>query len=215
VPTLGAVLRSERVLQVILLVNVAANLGLGGEGDVALPALAHGPLHAGAAGYGAILAAFGGGALLGTLTAGQLRRVRRPAVAGSLVFLAEAACTGVAPYSGSTLAVAAAIAGLGIMNGFGNVVTITAFQQWAPPNLLGRLFGLLMLTSFGLFPVSVALAALVVRTYGPAPFFLFAAASLTVAILAGLTQKSWRDFGMDPAGTRKAGCEAHAVVREN
>jgi hypothetical protein len=111
----------------------------------------------------------------------------------------EAACTGVAPYLGSTVAVAAAIAGLGIMNGFGNVVTITAFQQWAPPNLLGRLSGLLALTSFGVFPVSVALAALVVRDAGPAPFFLFAAASMAVAILAGLTQRSWRDFGMDAA----------------
>jgi predicted MFS family arabinose efflux permease len=217
-PTLGAVLRSERVLQVILLLNIAANIGLGGVSDVALPALAHGPLHAGAAGYGAIIAAFGAGALLGTLAAGQVRRARRPAVAGSLAFLAEAACTGVAPYLGSTVAVAAAIAGLGIMNGFGNVITITVFQQWAPPNLLGRLSGLLALTSFGLFPVSVALAALVVRDFGPAPFFPLAAASLTVAILAALSQKSWRDFGMDAAvrsSRRVPGTEAGAVVREN
>jgi hypothetical protein len=56
VPTLGAVLRFERVLQVILLFNIAANIGLGGESEVALPALAHGPLHAGAAGYGTISA---------------------------------------------------------------------------------------------------------------------------------------------------------------
>jgi hypothetical protein len=34
---------------------------------VALPALAHGPLNAGATGYGIILAAFGGGALLSTV----------------------------------------------------------------------------------------------------------------------------------------------------
>ena len=68
----------ERALQIILLVNVAANLGLGGESEVALPALAHGPLHAGASGYGALLAAFGGGALLGTIAAGQLGRLRRP-----------------------------------------------------------------------------------------------------------------------------------------
>jgi MFS family permease len=87
-------------------VMMAADIGLGGESEVALPALAHGPLHAGAAGYGAILAAFGAGALLGTLTAGQLRRARRPAIAGSLAFLAEAVCTGVAPYFGSTAATA-------------------------------------------------------------------------------------------------------------
>jgi hypothetical protein len=114
-------------------------------------------------------------------------------------------CAGIAPYSGSIVAVAAAMAGLGIMNGFGNVMTITAFQQWAPPNLLGRLSGLLTLSSFGVFPVSVALAAVCTRDLGPAPFFLFTAITLAVAVLAGLTQKSWRDFGMDQARMRASG----------
>ena len=52
-----------------------------------------------------------------------------------------------------------------------------------------------MLTSFGIFPLSVAIAAIFVRDLGPAPFFLFAAATLAAAILAGLTQRAWRDFG--------------------
>ena len=194
-PTLRAMLRSERVLQIILLVNLAANFGLGGESEVALPALVHGPLHAGASGYGAVLAAFGGGALLGTIAAGQLGRLRRPAVVGSLAFLGEAACLAVTPYVGATVAVAAAMAGLGVLNGFGNVLTITAFQRWAPPSALGRLAGLLMLTSFGVFPISVALAAVVVRHWGPTPFFLLAAVTLAVAILAGLSQRAWREFG--------------------
>jgi MFS family permease len=200
-PTLRALLRSERVLQIILLVNVAANLGMGGMSEVALPALAHGPLHAGASGYGAVLAAFGGGALLGTIAAGQIGRLRRPVVVGSLAFLAEAACIAVVPCLGVTFAVAAALAGLGVMNGFGNVLTITAFQRWAPPSALGRLAGLLTLTSFGVFPISVALAALVARHWGPTPFFLIAAATLTVAILAGLSQRPWRDFGASRQAT--------------
>jgi predicted MFS family arabinose efflux permease len=194
-PTLRAMLRSERVLQIIVLVNIAANLGLGGMSEVALPALAHGPLHAGASGYAAVLAAFGGGALLGTIAAGQVGRLRRPVIVGSLAFLAEAACIAVAPYLGATFAVAAAMAGTGVLNGFGNVLTITAFQRWAPPQALGRLAGLLTLTSFGVFPISVALAAVLVRHWGPSPFFLLAAASTAVAILAGLSQRAWREFG--------------------
>jgi predicted MFS family arabinose efflux permease len=194
-PTLLAMLRSERVLQIIVLVNIAANLGMGGMSEVALPALAHGPLQAGASGYGAVLAAFGGGALLGTIAAGQVGRLRRPVIVGSLAFLAEAACIAVAPYLGATFAVACAMAGTGVLNGFGNVLTITAFQRWAPPAALGRLAGLLTLTSFGVFPISVALAAVLVRHWGPAPFFLLAAASTAVAIVAGLSQRAWRDFG--------------------
>jgi len=196
-PTVRSVLRTERILQIGLLVTVAANLGSGGVDEVALPSLAHGPLHSGAVGYGWLIAAFGAGALVGTLGAAQAGRAKRPFVVGSLAFLIEAVFIGIAPFLGSTAAVAAAIFGLGLMNGFGNVITITAFQKWAPAGLLGRLSGLLMLSSLGVFPISVALAALFVRHLGPASFFVFSAVTLTVAILAGLSQRTWRDFGID------------------
>jgi MFS family permease len=193
--TVWALLRSSRVLQVILLVTVAANLGTGGAFEVALPALAHGPLHAGARGYGALTAAFAIGALLGTLLAGQLGGVRRPALLGSAVFLVTALLEGLVPYAGGTAAVAAVLAGVGIMNGTGNIVMLTVFQRWAPPALLGRLTALIMLASFGLFPLSALLAAVVVHSAGPAPFFLIGGGTLAAAILAGLSQRSWRDLG--------------------
>jgi hypothetical protein len=41
----------------------------------------------------------------------------------------------------------------------------------------------------------VALGALVVHNYGPALFFPLAAAVIGAAILAGLSQRTWRDFG--------------------
>jgi len=200
VPTVRTMLRTERILQIGLLVNVAANLGSGGLEEVALPSLAHGPLHSGAVGYGVIIAAFGGGALLGILAAAQLRTPRRPFLAGSFAFLAEAVCVAVAPYLGSTAAVTVAMIALGALNGFGNVLTLTAFQRWAPPEVLGRLAGVVTLASFGVFPISVALAALFVRHLGPAPFFLFAGATLAAAIAAALTQRTWRDFGTTPPG---------------
>ncbi len=196
--TVRRMLRSQRVLQITLLVSVAANLGLGGTSEVALPALAHGPLDSGARGYGALLAAFGVGALLGTLVSGQVRQVRRPFLLGAYVFLVESVFLAVVPYTHSTALAAAALAVDGLANGFGNVVMITAFQQWAPPRILGRLMGLLMLASFGTFPISVALAALVVHNFGPALFFVSAGALLAVAILVGLSQRAWRDFGVQP-----------------
>jgi MFS family permease len=212
-PTLLSMLRSERILQIILLVTVAANLGSGGTGEVAMPALAHGPLHAGAGGYGGMVAAFAGGALLGTLAAGWLRGVRRPAIVGSAAFIAEAVFLAAAPYLGSILADGAALAAFGFLNGIGNIVMITLFQRWAPPELLGRLMGMVMLASFGIFPVSVILGAVVVHDLGPAPFFPLAAAVTAAAILAGLTQRTWRDLGAtdEPAATTPA---ASATVPE-
>lgn len=192
--SLLSVLRSERLLQVVVVVTVAANLGFGGLEEVALPALVRGPFHTGAAGYGALLAAFGGGALLGTILAGQARQVRRPAVLASVVFAAGAALVAAVPYLGGTLAAVPVVLAFGFTNGFANVVTITAFQRWAPDRLMGRLMGLLMLASFGLFPVSVLLGGVVVHSFGPVPYFPVAGGILGLAVLGALTQRSWREF---------------------
>ena len=99
------------------------------------------------------------------------------------------------PYLGGAAGAAAMLVGLGAMNGFGNVTTITAFQRWAPPDMLGRLSAVLMVASVGVYPASVLLGGAVVHAWGPAWFFPLAAAALAVAILGGLTQRSWRDFG--------------------
>jgi len=189
------VLRSERALQVAILITVVANLGSGGLDGVALPSLAHGPLRTGAGGFGGLVAAFGAGALLGTLVAAHAGRARRPAIAGSVAFLFEALFMALVPYLGGAAGAAAMLVGLGIMNGFGNVTTITAFQRWAPSDMIGRLSAVLMVASVGVYPISVLLGGVVVHAWGPAWFFPLAAATLAVAILGGLTQKSWRDFG--------------------
>jgi hypothetical protein len=60
---------------------------------------------------------------------------------------------------------------------------------------MGRLAGLLTMASMGVAPLSVALAALVVNGLGAALFFPLAAIPLALAILAGLSQRTWRDFG--------------------
>jgi predicted MFS family arabinose efflux permease len=194
-PSLRYLLRTERVLLVVMVINVAANLGSAGLDGVALPALAHGPLHASAQGYGAILAGFAAGAVLGTLAAGQAGNPRRPAVTGSLAFLAEAVFIAVTPFLGHLGPVVAAQALFGACNGFGNTCTVTAFQRWAPRGSLGRLNGVLLVTSFGVAPVSVLLAAWSGRALGPSAFFLFAAVTIALAVGGGLTQRRWRDFG--------------------
>lgn len=198
-PTLRRLVASQRVLQLLLAVTVAANLDSGAVGEVALPALAHGPFRAGADGYGGMIAAFGAGALAGTVVAAQVRQSRRPAVVGSVAFLAEAAFLAGVPYLGGAVAAGAALAACGALNAFGNVVMITAFQHWAPAEVMGRLMGLLLLASFGIFPLSVLLGGVVVRDLGPAPVFPISAAVLACAVAVGLSQRSWRLFGS--AGT--------------
>jgi hypothetical protein len=50
-------------------------------------------------------------------------------------------------------------------------------------------------TSFGVPPLSVALAALAVQHFGPVPTFPLAGGTLAVAVVFGLTQWRLRDFG--------------------
>jgi MFS family permease len=196
--SLLGLLRSERALQVMILVIVAANLGMGGESEVALPALVHDRLHGGVGGYGALIAVLAAGTLIGTLTAGATGRFRRPAVTASAAYLAEAPVLASVPLQGSTVAAGAALAVFGALNGFGNVVMTSTFQEWAPRAIIGRLAALITLASLGVFPISVALAGVAVHAYGPAPFFVFAAATTAGAILVGLSQGAWRDFGARP-----------------
>jgi hypothetical protein len=92
----------------------------------------------------------------------------------------------------------------GGLNMWANVTTQTAFQRWAPPDLLGRLSGLLLVTSYGMFPISVALAGFVARRYGPGAFFILAAVALAGTLAWALSQQAFLDFGMRPVAKPSA-----------
>jgi hypothetical protein len=48
---------------------------------------------------------------------------------------------------------------------------------------------------FGSFPLSVAVSGVLIRHLGPSLFFPIAGAVVAVAILGGLTQREFREFG--------------------
>jgi predicted MFS family arabinose efflux permease len=181
-----------RILRIILVVSVTANFAVTGTTEVALPALAHARF--GADGYGAILACVALASLAGTIIAVRTRTMTRPAVVIGIVFLFAAIAIGLAPFLGGLPGAAGGMAVFGLALGFDNVL-VTMLQQWAPPGMLGRVMGLLVLASAGSFPLSAAIAGLLTRHLGPSPVFPIAGALLAAAILAGLTQREFRDFG--------------------
>jgi hypothetical protein len=188
-----ALLRRSRVLQVLLVVVIAANLANGGMGEIAMPALAH--AHYGAAGYGALLACLAVGGIAGTLAAARTGSLRAPALFASAMFLTESVFIALVPYLGGEAGAAALLCLTGVCNGLGNVTFLTVMQKWVSPGLLGRVMGMLMLCSFGSFPLSVAISGVLVRHLGPVPFFPVAGALVAVAMLFGLTQREFRQFG--------------------
>jgi len=196
-PSVWALLRRSRLLQTIVAVCVAANLASGGTFEVALPALAHERF--GAAGYGALIACFGAGAVIGTLAASRASGLRRQVFIACGAFLIEGAAICLVPFLGGLAGACAAILLVAICNGFGNIVVITLIQQWAPGHLLGRVMSLVMLASMGSFPASVAVSGVLVRHLGPAPFFPVAGIVLAVSVLGALSQREFRDFGVTAA----------------
>ena len=188
-----AFLRKSRALQVLLVVVIAANLAGGGVDGVALPSLAHARF--GAAGYGALLACLAAGSVLGTLAAARTGGLRRPAIFASAAFVIDATALALTPYLGGEAGAAAALFVMGAANGLGNVTFLTVMQKRTPPALLGRVMSAVMLCAFGSYPLSVALSGVLVRHIGPTPFFPVAGGLVALALLIGLTQREFREFG--------------------
>jgi type IV secretory pathway TrbL component len=79
--------------------------------------------------------------------------------------------------------------------------------------MIGRLMGLLLLASFGIYPVSMLLGGVVIHSFGAATMFPLAAALLAAAVLAGLTQASWRAFGASPPADYSGPAASSSISR--
>ena len=191
--TVWRLLARERVLQLILAVLVGANFAVTACFEVALPVLSHARF--GPGGYGAIMACFGAASVAGTLTAARANGLSKPAVVSASVFLIAAMAVASVPAARGLPGAAAAMFVFGLVAGFGNVIFVTLIQRWAPPAMLGRVMGVVMLGSLGSFPLATAVAGMLTRHLGPSPVFVLSGTLLALAILAGLTQSRFRTFG--------------------
>jgi predicted MFS family arabinose efflux permease len=191
--TVWRLLARERVLQLILAVLVGANFAVTACFEVALPVLSHARF--GPGGYGTIMACFGAASVAGTLTAARAGGLSKPAVVSASVFLIAALAVASVPAARGLPGAAAAMFVFGLVAGFGNVIFVTLIQRWAPPAMLGRVMGVVMLGSLGSFPLATAVAGMLARDLGPSPVFVLSGTLLALAILAGLTQSRFRTFG--------------------
>ncbi|HTU75957.1 MAG TPA: MFS transporter [Trebonia sp.] len=195
--TVWTLLARERVLQLILAVLVGANFAVTACFEVALPVLSHARF--GADGYGAIMACFGAASLAGTLTAARAGGLSKPAVVSASVFLIAALAVASVPAASGLPGAAAAMFVFGLVAGFGNVIFVTLIQRWAPPAMLGRVMGVVMLGSLGSFPLATAIAGMLAHRLGPSPVFVLSGMLLALAIIVGLSQRRFRAFGAPSA----------------
>ncbi len=197
-PSIGlwTLLRRERLLRVALLVSVAANFALTGTIEVTLPALAH--ARYGALGFGLVLACVAVMGAMGALFVAWTgeRFVRATLIA--VAFQVAAVAIAVAPLVGGLPGLAVSMSVFGLALGFDNAVWGTLIQRWAPPELLGRVWGVLTLAPVCSFPISTLTAGFLTRHLGPAPVFPLAGALLSLSYLFGLSRREFRQLGQPP-----------------
>jgi len=191
-PTFGELLRKGRLLHVVLVIALICNLAYNGTIEVALPELAHQGM--GAAGYGVLLTCLSLGGLTGSLVAARVRTARSPAYLFAVLAVLMGAALAATPFAGGLVGAAVSVCLYAAASGWQNIVAVTMLQVWTPPALIGRVMSLVMLAVMGTFPISVAVAGFGVRHLGAAPFFPVAGGAIALAVLGGLTQKTFRGY---------------------
>jgi hypothetical protein len=185
-------------MRAVIAVSLAANLFIVGPFEVGMPFIAYARLPEGAAAFGVILAAFGGGSLLGLLV-GSMLPAPSPSRLGSVVMaplVVAGLCVAALPAAHSTLLAALLMAGAGTALGYGNLLGITWVQTRIPPELMGRVMSLLITGSVGLVPVSMVIAGVAVQLNVDVRMLI---AGAGMAVLAGgsLLSASVRNLGLE------------------
>jgi len=146
-------------LRFMFIVTAAVNFLFAGPLIVGIPVLADQRLAEGARAFGFLMSAYSGGNLLGYIVAGALPR---PSGRAFSVFIIALLLTfgGVLTSLGWITATALDVALmllLGIGNGYIGLVMFTWIQQRTPKDMLGRVMSIIMLSNFGLAPLSQTL----------------------------------------------------------
>jgi MFS family permease len=181
-------LLDDPLLRLMFIMMAAANFFLAGPLLVGIPVLANTRLPEGAMAFGMIMSAYAAGNLVGILAAGAL-----PKLDGSQmrIFIVGLFATfGLALASFGLLTNTWLAAGIILLTGVGNgylaISLITALQRRTPVAMLGRLMSLVMVASYGLMPLSQALAGALSKWSLDMLFILSGAAMVLLAAWSAL-----------------------------
>jgi len=181
-------------LRAFMLYAAVVSIFVTGPTQVGLPVLADTRLDHGATSLGIVLAANGGGMLLGGLVSGRVARwVRGQLGAMILCFDASVGLALVALAGVHSTVLAAAL--LGFTGLFGGVIQITLIswiQRRVAPNMLGRTMSVLMFTFLGLGPLAAAGAGALLKLMSLPGLFVASGLALTTIALGCLTSPALR-----------------------
>jgi MFS family permease len=188
----------DATLKIVFGLVAGINILVVGPVFVGIPVIAKMRFVEGAAAYGLIMSAFGGGSLLGIALAGLLPKPSPKKL--STVLLSVISLMGISliviGITPSTLVAAVASAVMGAANGYNNIILITWLQKRIAPNLTGRIMSLVMFASLGLNPISTALAGALIGINATA-LLVCAGGLMTIFTLSAAFSPAVRNLGMD------------------
>ena len=176
---------ATRWLWMALVALTFINLAYGGQIGVMTPLFVRDTLHAGAATFGAVTAAFGLGRIVGGFVLPQLH-IARPGVA---MYVFEAVAGFATLGIGLVVSLPATCAGMAVMGlalSSSDTLFETMIQRNVPRELLGRVTSVNFFVGSLFVPLSPLLAAALVDLSGPAMTFVIAglwAAAIAVLLL--------------------------------
>jgi MFS family permease len=173
----------------------------------------------GAGGWGAVMAALGGGSILGGLLA-LGRRPRRPVAAATASTFGYAVPGALLAMHAPVAAVAAGALVAGLGSGLGQAFDATAIQQHVPASALSRVSAFQTVTAFAFGPLAFAAAGPVAAVVGPGTVLGFGAAwsALSSAVALALPviwAVTWRERAESasaasaPVSSSTADAQAH------
>jgi MFS family permease len=186
-----AYVRRDKPLGTLLLLVAALNVCLSGPLGVGMPYLAKTKFGSATA-FGLVLSSVAAGALVGAFIAGiwKVRRRGLLILAICVVISLFLSCLGMLDRLWELMAVLAVIA---LAAGISNVHIIAWIQQRVEASVRGRVLSLVMLSGFGLLPVSLAAAGLLIA-WNIQWMFLLAGAAMLLITGIGALQKQVREI---------------------
>jgi hypothetical protein len=156
---------NDTALRAFFILIALSNFLVNGPIFVGIPVLADGRFAEGAAAFGVIMSAYGGGSLLGTLLAVLLPRPPAHNMGLVLGVIWSGLGLGVLllGLASTTVTAATTTFVMGVAQGYVVILFITWLQRRTSELMMGRMMSLLMLASAGLLPVSNLLTGALIR----------------------------------------------------
>lgn len=193
-------------LRAFMFYAAVVSVFVGGPTQVGLPVLADMRLDHGATSLGIVMAASGGGMLLGGLASGAVAKLVRGHL-GAMILCFDA-CIGLALVAlagvHSTVLAALLLGLTGLFGGIAQITLVSWIQRRVPRELLGRTMSVLMFTFLGLGPLSAAGVGALLKVISLPALFVIAGLTLTAIALGCMTSPALRGIRAQDAAPPSA-----------